>query len=357
MSSLWLSWLLCLCSVQFLIILNLLSKQYGGHHSQASTFSPVDLKRSKSCNLGSLSSQVVLSECQHMAKSKTPPKGVAATLLLHAPTWFQRRYTMMIQNTVNNIPEDWVVQIFYTESGQSKHGIDINPGIKRFIRTGKVILTPIPSSVLTVKKKRFELMFEPWIWESMLADTVLIFGGNAVICSNSPYSFADFTEFDYIGSPWDFKKGVGGDGGISIRNRRAMLAAIDHALTGVDDMNKRLTAFRSWGQEDQFFVRTLIEMNKQASPAKPRWHIAERNDTLRFSGIGSAVNEAVLVVSGTLPSVSYDDRQSFMNHCPEIKMFYPALHDPHCFGAQPNAELCAKSICALKSKKERRGGC
>eukprot|EP00428_Durinskia_dybowskii_P087177 CAMPEP_0170424166 /NCGR_PEP_ID=MMETSP0117_2-20130122/37407_1 /TAXON_ID=400756 /ORGANISM="Durinskia baltica, Strain CSIRO CS-38" /LENGTH=260 /DNA_ID=CAMNT_0010683005 /DNA_START=287 /DNA_END=1066 /DNA_ORIENTATION=- len=260
---------------------------------------------------------------------------------------------MMIQNTVNNIPEDWVVQIFYTESGQSKHGIDINPGIKRFIRTGKVILTPIPSSVLTVKKKRFELMFEPWIWESMLADTVLIFGGNAVICSNSPYSFADFTEFDYIGSPWDFKKGVGGDGGISIRNRRAMLAAIDHALTGVDDMNKRLTAFRSWGQEDQFFVRTLIEMNKQASPAKPRWHIAERNDTLRFSGIGSAVNEAVLVVSGTLPSVSYDDRQSFMNHCPEIKMFYPALHDPHCFGAQPNAELCAKSICALKSKKER----
>ncbi len=48
--------------------------------------------------------------------------GVAATLLLHAPTWFQRRYTMMIQNTISNIPDDWVVQIFYTAQGQSKKG-------------------------------------------------------------------------------------------------------------------------------------------------------------------------------------------------------------------------------------------
>lgn len=55
----------------------------------------------------------------------TEPKvygGVAATLLLHAPAWFQRRYTMMIQNTVANIPDDWVVQIFYTAVGQSKKG-------------------------------------------------------------------------------------------------------------------------------------------------------------------------------------------------------------------------------------------
>ncbi len=62
--------------------------------------------------------------------------GVAATLLLHAPAWFQRRYTMMIQNTIANIPDDWVVQIFYTAAGQSKKGIDLNPGIQRFIKSG-----------------------------------------------------------------------------------------------------------------------------------------------------------------------------------------------------------------------------
>ena len=31
--------------------------------------------------------------------------------------------------------------------------------------------------------------------------------------------------------------------------------------------------------------------------------------------------------------------------------------DPNCFGAQPDGPKCAKSICALKNRSERRGGC
>ena len=38
-------------------------------------------------------------------------------------------------------------------------------------------------------------------------------------------------------------------------------------------------------------------------------------------------------------------------------MFYPAMHDPNCFGAVPNGEKCALSICALRPKEQRRGGC
>jgi hypothetical protein len=341
--------------VQFLIILSLLNKQYGGHGPQHSAAS-LDLQRSQRNDRPSAASvnQLTSLGCSslHVPFDK-PPAGVAVTLLLHAPTWFQRRYTMMIQNTISNIPEDWVVQIFYTPAGQSQHGLDISPGIQRYVKTGKVVLVPIPSSVLTVKKKRFELMFAPWIWEQMLADTVLIFGGNAVICSNSPLRVGNFSDFDYLGSPWGYKKGAGGDGGISIRSRKAMLAAIEYALRDVDEAEKE-TAFKAWGQEDQFYVRTLLEMNEKAGA---HWKVAARNDTLRFSAIGSAVNNDVLVVSGTLPDVPYDDRQSFLNVCPEIKMFYPSLHDPHCFGAQPDGDKCAKSICALKSKKERRGGC
>jgi hypothetical protein len=348
--------------VQFLIIMSLLNKHYGAHHTSQSSIASIPKSQSVPLCIpvpGS-STDAAVSTAKSGAKLSTNGEsygGVAATLLLHAPTWFQRRYTMMIQNAVSNIPEDWVVQIFYTPSGQSKHGLDINPGIQRFVLSGKVLLTAIPDSVLRVKKKRFELMFEPWIWNSMLADKILIFGGNAVICSNSPYAVADFSHFDYIGSPWDFKKGVGGDGGISIRSRRAMLAAIEFALQDVDE-NKRETAFRGWGQEDQFYVRTLLHMNSRAAAGStPRWKLATRNDTLTFSAIGGVVNNDVLVVSGTLSAVPYDDRQAFLNVCPEIKMFYPSLHDPHCFGAEPDGEQCAKTICALKSKKERRGGC
>lgn len=67
------------------------------------------------------------------------------------------------------------------------------------IITGKVVLTTIPPEVLSIKKKRYELMLEPWIWEHMLAENILIFGGNSVICSNSPFSVTDFLGFDYIG--------------------------------------------------------------------------------------------------------------------------------------------------------------
>lgn len=359
MNSSWISWLLCLCMVQFLIIMTLLNKRYGGHQTHHA--SPEQLHRptqNTMCTPTPSALESITGVGTHSIPDSTKYGGVAATLLLHAPTWFQRRYTMMIQNVVNNIPDDWVVQIFYTPSGQSQRGLDINPGIQRFVNSGKVVLTAIPDKVLQTKKKRYEMMFEPWVWSSMLADKVLIFGGNSVICSNSRYSVGDFTRFDYLGSPWDFKKGVGGDGGISIRSRRAMLAAIDFALQGVA-LDKRDSAFRSWGQEDQFYVRTLVEMNEQATRrGDPQpWVLAERNDTLRFSAIGSAVNDDVLAVSGTLPAVPYDTRQAFLNVCPEIKMFYPSLHDPHCFGAEPDGEQCAKTICALKSKKERKGGC
>ena len=60
---------------------------------------------------------------------------------------------------------------------------------------------------------------------------------------------------------------------------------------------------------------------------------------------------------GTLPSVTFEERDKFMKLCPEMKIFYPSLHDPGCFGAQPDGERCKKTICALKNRSERRGGC
>lgn len=125
--------------------------------------------------------------------------GVAACLTLHAATWFQRRYTAVVRNIRANIPDDWIVQIFYTAKGQSQNGIDINIGLQRMIEDGSVILTLIPESVTSRKKKLFELWTEGWIWNNMLADRVLVFEGNSAICGNSPFTFESFSEWDYIG--------------------------------------------------------------------------------------------------------------------------------------------------------------
>ena len=177
--------------------------------SSAASVASVSLTSSFS---SSSSSSISISNAELQGHVKT--YRVAAVFLnLHQPTWFQRRYSMMIQNVDSNIPVDWVIQIFWTAEGQSKAGIDINwGGLHRLVESGRMVLTTIPKDVFAQKRKKFELMVEPWIWENMLSDTVFLFGGTSVICSNSPYRITNFTQWDYIGSPWSFKKGVGGDG-------------------------------------------------------------------------------------------------------------------------------------------------
>ena len=134
-------------------------------------------------------------------------KGVAVCLFLHTPTWFQRRYTMMIRNIRDNIPPDWIVQVFYTGEGQSLNGIKINYGLQRMIDSHQIILTTIPKEISKIKRKQYEIWTERWIWENMLSDQVLTFGGSASLCGNSRWNVTDFLSYDYIGAPWNVKGG------------------------------------------------------------------------------------------------------------------------------------------------------
>eukprot|EP01035_Chromulina_nebulosa_P017102 gene17102-22616_t len=259
----------------------------------------------------------------------------------------------MIQNIYNNIPSNWKIQIIYTGIGQSQAGLDINPGISRLIQSNKVILTKLPDNLIKIKK--YQLLVNPWLWENLIADKVLVFGGNAAVCSNSPYGIEDFLHYDYIGSPSGYMKGIGGDGGISIRNRQHMLKAIDYQLTNKmkSSVTNRYEIISDWGQEDQFFISRLLEMNKNNLIHS---NIASKEVTYRFGAIGGYSNQSVLTASGTLPDIPFDERDKFLSYCPELKLLYPSLHDPNCFGASPNAEKCAASICALRVPK-RKGGC
>jgi len=187
--------------------------------------------------------------------------GVAATLMLNAPQWFQRRYSTMIANVLLNTPNDWAVQVFFADSGQSKHGLNINSGIAKLNAThGRLIFTPIPEELLKEKglRKRLLYMTDKWIWTQMIAERVLVFTGNGGICSNSKLSLLDgtvqaklFDHFDYIGSPWRNHWGVGGDGSISYRNRTAMIDAINFQPNIENRKN------------EDYFVRTMENMNKK----------------------------------------------------------------------------------------------
>ena len=280
-------------------------------------------------------------------------RGVAATLMINSPKWFQRRYTMMISNILLNIPPDWAVQIFYTGTGLSQIGLDINPGLVRLASTNdRIVLTKIPEEVYNKHgmKKRILYWTDEWIWKEMLADRILVFSGNGVLCSNSKLSIADGTatilnDVDYIGTPWREFWGAGGDGTISYRNRTAMLHAIRFRK---HDGNER---------EDRYFVRTLLEINEKEGTELYR--VASKEQTLIFGGTENIVEVEgpPMVVSGTMPNIDHELRETVLDLCPELRMIFPVLHNPNCFGANPDGEECAKYICALKNPDERMSGC
>ena len=71
----------------------------------------VSADESRSSISVSLPSSTKMSE--EIVAVKMKIQGVAVTTFLGAPKWFQNRYTMMINQMLAILPEDWVVQIFY----------------------------------------------------------------------------------------------------------------------------------------------------------------------------------------------------------------------------------------------------
>ena len=146
---------------------------------------------------------------------------------------------------------------------------------------------------------------------------------------------------DYCGAPWH--QGSGGDGGThSFRNRHAFLQVLEYAA----EHNK---VFTGGSTEYAYFLQLMKEMN-QANVSNFR--IATEDQTHDFGGVYNLSNATgllrlPLVVSGTQARLQWDERESLLKHCPEVKMIFPSLHEPACFGAHPVAETCQSTICAL----------
>ena len=314
-------------------------------------------EESSSFSLLKPNEKFITSEHDRRPISSKTFKGVATTLMINSPKWFQRRYTSMITNILMNTPSDWALQIFYFDSGQSQFGLDINPGIQRLNNTlfqDRIIFTKLPKAMVEKKGPRRKLLYwtDEWIWNQLVSDRVLVFSGNGCVCSNSHMSMLDgsameslLDRVDFVGSPSRELWGRGGAGDISYRNRTAMLDAIRYKE---HDGNER---------EDYFFIKTLLEMNKHAG--EDVYRVATKEQTQLFGGTINVTEESgpPMVVSGILPRMEHDDREQFLLLCPELKIIFPSLHNPNCFGASLNAEECARHICALKNSTERKSGC
>ena len=75
-----------------------------------------------------------------------------------------------------------------------------------------------------------------------------------------------------------------------------MKAAIRYALKQAGNDSD---AYKSWGQEDQFFVRTLVAMEKAGAVPVGSLRLAGPEDTKAYGAIGKTAQETALIASGT----------------------------------------------------------
>lgn len=264
--------------------------------------------------------------------------GVAVTVMLRAPKWFHRRYTVMLHNVLANIPTNWMVQVFVNEDWFQRDVLPLHPGMQRLRSkdNDRILWTPLPKNMTKFKPK--DVMKSRWLWNSIIAENVLLFGGNGAMCANSHYPISRFLEFDYVGSPWGQQHGRGGDGSShSFRHRSAMLEVLDYG----DD---------SRGDQDyQFFLKAMIKNEK-------RFKIADKETTIAFGG-GANDQQTPLLLSGTQNSLNWTERENILFTCPELKTIFPSLHEPSCFGARSvvNGEKCKSTICALQDEIPGKG--
>mmetsp|Transcript_1229 Transcript_1229/g.2012 ORF Transcript_1229/g.2012 Transcript_1229/m.2012 type:complete len:363 (-) Transcript_1229:112-1200(-) len=267
---------------------------------------------------GQASSATSALELQNSTLPLKHYNGVAVTLMLGSPKWFQQRYSIMINQIYAFIPSDWIIQIFYIRNNKMSEEAIRYPGLQRRVQAGQVMLTPLPLS-MGGHMKRKDLMRDPWLWESMAADRVLMFGGNSALCANSPVGLKDFAHYDYVGAPWSILRGRGGSGELSLRSRGAVLEFLKSRREKKEP-------------EDVALVKALK-------------NVAPREVTHQFAASSAGGSLYPMGISGTLGGLNDSMRAHYIDYCPEIKMLFPVLHSGSCFGASPNPRLCFEYLC------------
>ena len=288
-------------------------------------------------------------------------EGVALLLILRRPRWYYKRYNVLVDNALSNIPPTWGLQIMYAKRFLFEDVLDYHRGLKRMFLSGhqnssdtnstshstesRVIWTELPTHLNRVKPN--QAWKDPWVWQHVVAHRVLTVHGDGVLCANSKYDWDAFQDLDYVGVPWNLLNGVGGDGSThSLRNRDAVIAALKYEGRTHERRN------------DVQLVTTLIKMNQasESSGNKPLFQLATREQTEWFGGTknqlmnpsnGSLIKDTSygpLVVTGTLGDLSQEARNWVIGTCPELKAIFPSLPHPSCFGARPDPVKCAAAL-------------
>lgn len=218
----------------------------------------------------------------------------------------------VILNFVSILPDDWKIKLFH---GNTAYDFIMNSKLKDLYDSNKLLLQKLDVDNLNgatysdlFKTKKF--------WLDCLAENILIFQTDSILCSKSTFKIDDFMHFDYIGSVWYYNddKFHGGNGGFSFRKQSAMIDCIERippSKTTIEYKNgERLTEERF---EDIYFVLGLAKLNKK---------IGTKQDCINF-GAQHYFGGNSFGTHRFYDFLPLEQRESFINYCPEGNIIKP----------------------------------
>jgi len=175
----------------------------------------------------------------------------------------------VVLNFLTILDDDWTLQLFGSPTTLSQTNASRLHG---FVKTGKLILKTLTDHDWTKGAAAINgLLTKEVLWEKCDGDKLLVFQLDSVLCASSRHSVEDFLRFDWIGAAWShyppftgpgYLPPTGGNGGLSIRNRRMLLTVLrkfnwaDNQLPEDLFYSRHIRAIgglvAGWGQADKF---------------------------------------------------------------------------------------------------------
>lgn len=116
------------------------------------------------------------------------------------------------------LPPDWHFR--FMGSRASVAHVNKSAAIREQVRLGKLDLGLSPSNLSTAGQEMISRFFTTlWLYEKVLqpAEVLLVFQSDSMVCANSKHNVDEYTQYDWVGAPWEPEGRWGGNGGLSIR--------------------------------------------------------------------------------------------------------------------------------------------
>lgn len=217
-----------------------------------------------------------------------------------------------------------------------------SPAFRRLLHARRIQIVFLPDDTAFPSHESVSVFFtQPWFWEQFAsADRVLLFQADSILCANSEAAVDDFAHWDLVGAPIASQYGVGYNGGLSLRNPRAMLAVL--ADPDVPSFESVLVANRA--EEARVVAEQGEDAAKQAARNVPSWQRFEdqwfywqlkaRGDAYQLPDVAAAKAFAVETVWHDRPLgyhqpfrwLTAGQKTKAVEWCPELAMLQDASH-------------------------------